>query len=101
MTSTRAAVGERDAGVARTRRVTVATALLATGLAGGTAAVAALTLPGKSVNADTGTQQPAAQPGVNDGGAQAQPPVDNGGGFQGQAPDPGYYQQPVVQSGSS
>ena len=99
------ATAEREAGISRTRRVTVATALFAAGLAGGGAAVAAATLPGRSAAGDSTSQRQQQDQSATQGdqGGSAQQPGTDDGGFRGpaQAPGNGSDQVPAVQSGGS
>ena len=86
---------ERDRGLARARKVTVATAVMATALAGATAGVAAMTLPGRST---TGGASPSTPQG--DGGAQ-QSQQQDGLQLPDQAPQAPSNQGPLVITGSS
>lgn len=91
MTRTQPAAGERERGLRRIRRVTVATTLAATALAGGTAAAAGITLPGHA----TGTAQTPQQ------SDQSQGQQQDGLVVPDQAPQAPAAQGPLVITGSS
>jgi hypothetical protein len=90
------ALEERDLGLRRARRVTVITAAVAATLAGATAGVAAMTLPGRSTG---GSPSTAPAPAGQDGSA-AQGEED-GLRVPDQAPRAAADQGPLVISGGS
>lgn len=100
MTRVHPAVEERERGLRRVRTVTVSAAVVAAGLAGATAGVAAMTLPGRSTGSPAGASPSGGQDATQSQGQDATQQQD---GLQvpAQPPQAPQDQGPLVISGSS